>query len=351
MTDTVREIDTLAMPTGWPEPGKMHFRLVDYELGQLDLTCENGYCVNEYDLGFPEVREVAYPNSLDDGTLDVTQFIGARTVNLQITLRNRNSVTGVGPKIASERELRDRLLAFLHPKRRPLLLFTEHEDDLVRQIQLRGSEAGIPVARGRYNQLSVSWVAPLGIIESYQQHCEILYMNQAQDTLLATVQNRGNVPAHWRMRLEGEIVNPSLGIGSDVVKLNYQATVGSITEIDSFAKTVRIDGRRVGFKFLDDKSRWFQVPPGSALLSLQHDAIARTGRPWAFWQNDGGNPPLGALPNGMTRSPTNWGDAGPTWNPDPKLSPPWAWTPDRDPNTPDTPAMTVATVCWRDAWI
>ena len=83
-------------PANWPSPGEMCFRLADDVLGTLDLSCDTGYVVRSYEFGSPEMREVTYPNALDDGNLDFTAFIGPRAVTLDMVLRNTANVNGTG---------------------------------------------------------------------------------------------------------------------------------------------------------------------------------------------------------------------------------------------------------------
>src|SRR5580765_1940614 len=105
----------MTYPPEWPPPGKMHFRLLQDRLGALDLHCDEGYVVNAYNLGFPEIREVKLPNSLDDGTFDVTRFYGARVVSMDVTLKSHTGITPVSPYIAPESVLRDKLMGYLYP--------------------------------------------------------------------------------------------------------------------------------------------------------------------------------------------------------------------------------------------
>ena len=65
---------------------EFHWAIEDPDLGLLELTCDNGYIVTEYDLGFPDVREVTYDRPLNDGTFDLTRYVGSRLVSLTIVL-------------------------------------------------------------------------------------------------------------------------------------------------------------------------------------------------------------------------------------------------------------------------
>lgn len=172
---TIVLTESIDRPDDWPEEGKLHFQLRDTLLGIQDLACDTGYVVRGYDFAHPEVRASAFNNALDDGTFDLTKYLGSRAVTLELSLKVRATMNDTGPRIvmhdgveATEPRLRDRVRAYLHPTRRPRLIFSEHDDPRVRQIFLRGSDSGVAFANPRYNAMSVSWVAPRSYIESYK---------------------------------------------------------------------------------------------------------------------------------------------------------------------------------------
>jgi len=273
-------------PSDWPvAPGEMHFRLVEPQLGTLDLGCGNGYVVREYSLGSPEIREVTYNNSLDDGTYDLTQFIGARAVTLDIVLRNTASIDGTGPIVKAESQMRDDVLKFLHPGRRPVLIFSEHGDNRCRQIQLRGTEFGWTVSKPRFNSLNLSWKAPKGIIESLGDACvTVSYKESLPSTILLDINNPGTVSSTWTMRTQGQLIDPVFQLGSERLSLDYNAGPTDIVTVDSFTKTVSINGVPTGYKYLNDDSDWFKIPPGRSTLEIAHSGVALAGYPFAKWE-------------------------------------------------------------------
>lgn len=281
--------DTPDRPTVWPDTGEMHFRLIDDGLGALDMSCDTGYIVRQYDLGFPAVREVSYENSLDDGTYDQTQFVGARAVTLDVMLRPTQNIDGTGVQYSAPR-MRDALFAYLHPGRRPMLYFSEHGDDRVKQVQLRGSQLSAPMSQPRFNAVNAGWVAPFGLIESYQLHYVTAYLDEAAGDFDFPVQNDGNVGAHWQIEILGEITTPRFMLDGNtdmILELEYESEIGDTVIIDSFTKTVSINGVPVGYRYLNDNSSWFTIPPGSHVINVDHDSTVRAGYPYLFWEGSG----------------------------------------------------------------
>lgn len=336
----------MTYPQNWPVPGKMHFRLEETRLGRLDLDCDAGYVVSAYDLGFPTIREVTVPNALDDGTFDVTRFYGARSITFDIVLKPHSGSAPNSPVTAAEAVLRDRLLAYLYPGVRPTLIFSEHQDDRVKQVMLRGSQGTVAVNKRNYNRLNVSWVAPRGSLLGWDQRCySYTFSSATSDTQVQTIVNAGSVPAHWQATLSGESIRPRFVLNGDqVLQLDYQSKVGDVIVIDSFSRTVTINGTQSGYKYVADNTSWMQVPPGISELTVEQDTYTVEGFPFAWWQ------PTGSV---STKGPTNWATppgTTPPNNPPPGGQPPWAWTTTVDPAT-GVPGHLDITFCYYDTYV
>jgi hypothetical protein len=403
--DTFEDVILSGRPEDWPAPGEMHFRLSDATLGNLDLSCDTGYIVRSYDLGFPEVREVSYAATLDDGTFDVTAFVGARSVSLDIVLRATDVSGHPLPSGPSETRMRDDLLKYLSPALRPVLMFSEHGDDRVRAIVLRGSDAPISVSQPQFNSVSVSWRAPRGMIENTDVHRAYFTFDEllsAEYTILT--ENKGTVPAHWQLQISGDLESPHISIGDLHLWLNYHIEPAGVITIDSRTRTVRIGNVPVGYRYLDDKSDWFRIPPGFQEIHFSHDAVPRLGLPYAYWQPDassvsashtawaaiaisnvtathlpsassfGSLAALKANPTsgdghygGPAFGPGNYvvlGDTSQAWynsaiwiagympydNPSPIGAPPWIWTPSVDDGTGE-PVVGEVTLTYRELYL
>ena len=331
----------------WAAPGEMHFRLEEPYLGQLDLSCENGYVVQEYDLGSPDIREVSYDNSVDSGSFDITRFHGARSVSLQIALRSSISVNGTGGMIASEAQLRDRLLGYLAPTRRPTLIFTEHQDLRIRQMDLRGSDGSVSFGQPLGNKMAATWVCPYGMVESWMVNTVTATLNEGETLSRVTLENKGNVGTHWQARLSGDVTNPilkytdPLGVVSRL-QINYDSDPGDVILIDSFSKIVTVNGASVGYKFVSPNSKWFRIAPGVSELELDYTGLVRMGYPWLRWQPAPQGPGNWAITPGI-------GPQTPPNNPPPGGAPPWAWSTLNDPGTGE-PGIAQVTIFYRDTW-
>lgn len=292
-------------PPLFGNPGQMFFRLEEPNLGVLDLTCDNGYVITQYDLGYPNVRPVVYDIANDNGTYDITRYFGARTVTLDIALRATVDVEGKQPMGVSEPELRDRLLAYLQPGRRPTLVFQEHTDSRVRTMMLRAESASLAVSQPQFNKLSVSWVAPRGVIHSYGKNCVNWTFDASNvDPLNFALTNAGNMPAHWTAQLNGAVYYPKFTLHPGTsrarsIQLEYVSAGGDAVIIDSFTRRVSINGVETGYKYVDVASKdWFLIPPGQSNLLIETGLGVTPGGAPAVWNvpDPGTAPPPGTRP-------------------------------------------------------
>jgi len=329
-------------PTDWPvKPGEMHFRLDDPVLGRLELTSDRGWIVREYDFAPPTVREVTYNNAYDDGTFDFSQFIGSRSVTLDIVLRGSEFINGTGEQ-RSEAAMRDRLLAYTHPMRRPTLTFSEHGDSRVKEVDLRGSDFSAAVSQPRFNSVNISWVAPGGLIVACFEKCEQQTLGELAGTKEFALNNEGNTNAHWTISIRGEVQMPIIWLDENrsvALELEFNAGVSDDIVISSIDRSVKVNGVRTGYKYLADDATWFTIPPGIHTMSVGSADYTRQGYQFGKWENDGIAPLV------------TWAGAPPHKLPyEPGVPPPWAWTSGTDPGT-GAPGVTSITVCYRSTWI
>lgn len=252
-----------------------HWAIEDPQLGILELTCENGYIVTQYDLGSPQVRELTYDRPLNDGTIDRSLYTGARLVSLTIALNGPNAI------------LRSQLAAYLHPRRRPVLSFVEKDWPVRRQVRTRGKGGKSAVSQRNMNTMQANFVVPDGMIESYEVHYENVGVSGDNFVNKATLFNAGDVDAHWMVDVKNIELSASggaQGSGLELV-LDPEAGVGGpfdpgtrsikmildidsnerlvVSSIDKSAVIVTPDGRtRTAFQFIDKGSDWWQLPPG-----------------------------------------------------------------------------------------
>ncbi|WP_116996405.1 hypothetical protein [Desertimonas flava] len=269
------------------------FALVDPRLGTLELTCDNGYVIEQYDLGYRTPRVVAENRTFDDGQLDTTFYSGARTVNMTVGLKGSVAACSV---------LRDRLSAFTSQRRRPTLLIEEHNDPRLRQMTLRGHQHGIPISNPAYNRMTVSWSCPDGLITSREPRTVTLrpgvldvdgrVYDLVHDRVYPfafpsgsqSVVNEGYEDAHWVARLYGAMTSPRLictGVG--VVDLGGGGGLSLISqqmvELRSQGQSVTFDGNPLtsAAQYVDlaqTTSNWWRIPPGTSAVRLEADTFA-----------------------------------------------------------------------------
>lgn len=368
MSDIIETVSD-ERPADWPvDVEQMHFRLTDQLLGPLDLSCDRGYVVRSYDFAYPETRAVTYNNALEDGAFDLTKFLGPRAVTLELTLKVRASVNDTGPRLVipsgpgsgtevSEAMLRDRIRAYLHPQRRPRLIFTEHQDKRCRQVLLRGSESAAAFAQARYNACSASWVAPRTYIESYRVKTAIATIDEDVPAALSLdIFNEGNAPAYWAARLQGETMKPRISLvnavyGTSYLQLDYDRTnPGDVVTVDSFSRSVLVNNQPIGFRYVNDQSQWFRIPPGPSTLVFDAFTAAGAGYEYGTWvtgQFQGPGSPNAATGQWSDRL-TNLPAPAPPEDPQ---GPPFAWSTRPGESGGVTPSGSELRFAYTDTWL
>jgi hypothetical protein len=262
---------------GLPTSG-FHWAIETPDLGLLELTCDNfagGYVVTEYDLGFPEIREVTYERPLNDGTFDVSAYVGSRLVSLTITL---DSTRGIW----SNAEMRSKLSGYLHPSRRPILSFVESGWDIRRRVVCRGANLGMATSRVNGNVMQVNFVVASGLIESYDEYTADVEVNDTFTDHTADMDNAGDVNAHWAVDIRNLNLGASGGIGvlgsgvelvldpgpnEHSIKMMLDLAETEVLSVFSSDKSAVIvdtvtGSRRSVFQHVDRVSDWWQLPPG-----------------------------------------------------------------------------------------
>lgn len=284
-----------------PTPTTVH-ELYEPSLGTLILTCDYGYVVNSYDLGFPEVRSNVANRTFDDGTLDYTQFQGGRTVQLALTLDGG---------VASNSSLRDRLSAYLQPDRRVEFRIQEPRDLRMRRMLLRGSKGGVAVSHPKFNKMTAAWQCPSGVIEGLTPHVvsvgptttevgrtydltfDRTYATSGVSGGLAT--NAGTRAAQWTIRMYGALTNPVITLTDGAVQASLRFTAngglvlaaGQVIVIESTGHLAYYDDGAYtpALQYLDFlTSTWFKIPggdgvtPHDATVSLSASSFGAAGR-------------------------------------------------------------------------
>jgi hypothetical protein len=260
----------------------------------IRLTCDGldplvlddwdaGLVCQEFDLGWPTIRDVVEDRPGADGTFDTTIYHGARVVSVRVAV--------VAGSWSSRRALIDHLTGFLHPARRPTMEFVDPTSGGTRTMLLRPVDASAPMTNPTVTEVAAQWVAPSGVMTSAEVH---------QDSLLPSgeaggwsppldppltfpaftgsgavqVNNIGNAPAHWTAKIFGPCSAPSITNRNtgQVVRFPELAILdGDYLEVDSQTRTVTLnsDPGSSRYRFLDfGASSWWTLAPGATFVEF-----------------------------------------------------------------------------------
>lgn len=266
-----------------------YLRLEAPGLDPLVIDVDAGYEGATLDLGDAVVRDVTEDAPDADGTIDTTQYVGARNVTLAVNVTSASLWTTV-----------QRLRAFTHPRLRPTLYVQQSAEAPLQQMTLRRSQwsdviGGSERANG-YDQdsdraVTVQWVAPLGILESadlnvatanasgggveggrtYDKTFDFTYIGGSVigET---TVTNDGTVDAWPLLRVYGPCTDPVLRnqtLGLQLAFSGLTVNAGEFVEIDTRARTILYNGDPTNgrYQYLSfATSAWWPLAPGENVI-------------------------------------------------------------------------------------
>lgn len=244
------------------------------------------------DLGDPITRVVANDAPDADGTIDTTAFTGARNVTLNVIL---NPDAGLWA-------LKQRLRAFTAPRLRPTMFVQETADAPEQQITLRRSQFSHVIGDGPQPAsssdpgtatITVQWVAPLGILESVEEHVAVVYAAGTGAAVgriypltfprvyppspvlgVGTIVNAGNTDAYPLIRIYGPLTEPvfdNITQGKTFTFAGLTLLAGEFIEINTRTKTIYANGDSTISRY--DKlvfptSQWWTLSPGINLVRL-----------------------------------------------------------------------------------
>jgi hypothetical protein len=250
----------------------------------LQLTPEGGWAIQQFDLGDAETRVVTEYYADANGTNDLTAYIGARTVALSLKLLpTRSGLT--------KQAMRDRLLAFTHPRLRPLM-YISRDGEVERQLMVRRSQFQSVLSNPAYADVTLQFVAPYGVIESttldvltlnatasagseggrgYDASFDRVYVGGvALGT--GTAQNDGTADAYPLIQVYGPCTNPIIyntTQGKQLAFTGLTINAGEFLEIDTRNKTIRYLGNAADSRYntlVPAVSSWWTLQPGANTL-------------------------------------------------------------------------------------
>lgn len=198
----------------------------------LPLTCEDGWSLEQLQIGFPAVRPVVRNRAIGDGVFDDTFYVGARAVT--ITLR-------MATPTATQAAI-DRVMPFMSPYNRAMLTWSlAGSPTSVRTLRLRGVDAPVVIDGPSYQRLVLSFVSTESFMRGEVEHCVQLtappttartydltfdrIYQTVPPVVSTTIVNAGNAPAPWRAVINADAVNPILSINGIAIAFNQNGGV------------------------------------------------------------------------------------------------------------------------------
>lgn len=277
----------------------------------LALDRSLGWVVRAVDLGSPDVREVINDRPNADGAIDTTTHVGARPVvlNLRLVSHPNQQLSLAG--------MVDRLALFASPKLRATLII---EDGLRQVSGLRGVPLVAPITTPTHRDVTLSFVAANGIIESVTLNVETVFPSSGENQAdgiefdgiefdgvefpavdapgVGQITNAGNFDAYPLLRLFGpfgdegnaadETVVGNLTTGRTLTLVGTAIAAGDYLEIDTRAKTLRVNGlasqsRQNRLKF--PESRWFTLVPAGNEIAFRPDTVSGNAQAEIRWRD------------------------------------------------------------------
>ena len=271
--------------------------------GLTSVTIGDGgdFGLRSLDLGFPEIRQESYAQPGADGTIDNTRYFGRRLITASVVL-NPGSWQ-------REQDLR----AFLSPQFRASMTI-EPTAGTKLTTTVRGAAFSAPITiedlGGNVRRMQAQWVAPLGILESFDLREAIAHAAgsvpaagrtydlsfdrdypAAPPSGSAEVVNAGSANAYPVLRVYGPCTGPliehtELGKSMDFPTLSIAA--GDFLEIDTRSKTIRYNGDPADSRYGDldfATSAWFWLVPGSQRVRFIPDSFTAPSQVQITWRD------------------------------------------------------------------
>lgn len=239
-----------------------------------------GFVIRRLDLGDAAVRDVSEEVPDADGTIDTTTLTGARAILLSVRLLLRD--------VDDRAELERRLRAFTNARLRPVMTISR-AGWADRRVVLRRLDFSSPIEQPFFQDITVQWVAPLGIFESAgEPHIANVYAVApgvaAGRTYPLTfprfyppspvlgsaiLVNAGDAEAYPVIRIYGPVTDPVLDNNTQSRSLVFAGitlAADEYLEIDVRHKTIRLNGdvAEPRYNWLSfPVSRWWSLSPGS----------------------------------------------------------------------------------------
>ena len=235
--------------------------LIEDDLGQLDIDCDDGLVMSQLEIGFPAERAVVRGRALGDGVYDDTRFVGPRIITVAVRFNDDRCVD-------PSRELQaliDSMLGYMSPRRRPRLVWElQTGSGDLRSAVVRGVDAPVIIEGQRYPTVVFQFATVGSFIELPTEVCFIrdpnIYVPEAGREYPLTfdrvyppsvptdgvaVVNPGNGPADWVATILGPAITPNVIVNGVPIRTDRAGGVvliaGQTLVIDTRQRTVLLN--------------------------------------------------------------------------------------------------------------
>lgn len=261
----------------------------------FDLDAPNsGVYVQQFDPGYPEVREVMENATDRDGAVDETRFVGARVVSIDAK---------VVPLPGQTRwAILSRLRRFCHPGQRPTLTYQEEPGAPLKMLRLRADALSAPLTRPDYAEVGLQWKSAEGAIYAASERTETITLaghkampgrryDRPEDVYHAkhprhyphveggigesTIYVGGDMETPPLLRVWGPCKNPRIfnePISRWPIGANLTLGRGEYLDFDVAERSVTRNGTDDRYQDFDfEGSRWWRLVPGPNTIRLSAD--------------------------------------------------------------------------------
>lgn len=283
-------------------------------LGSSTLYLEDvtkGYFCEQLDIGWPATREVVSNKPDMNGVDDRTQYMGARAVTADI-----RALAGAGAQIDA---VASAFGPFMNPAARPVLHYVlDRPGYPERQITLRASDFGWPIAGPNERAIHLAWVAADPVMRdatqkvatawagsgtyggrTYNLTFDRQYPQSGSSPTVALIQPQGDVGVRPLFRIYGPATSPAVSWynlspsgdnGWIRMVAGYQVFANHYLDIDSATKTAYVDGdpTQPAMASIDwQNTRWPLIGPAPAYsqISLSATSTSQVTQVQAMWRD------------------------------------------------------------------
>lgn len=241
----------------------MSLRLVnpDTTLGPAGFVFsgENGIKVEEFDPGFPEIREVSDPRPDAHGTVDRTRYFGARNMTLVFKIIPAQNRLG-----QTRRQVIDVLNGLSNPALRPYL-YEDIDGISERRILVRPDRNSAPFKMPHFNDMQIQWRCPEGLWESGEEVTTVIGPSEGSEIIVgrtypltfprtypealpvggSSVTNLGTIDAFCKVYIFGPLENARIGNATQQRFIQFNGldlNLGDFVEIDMKEFTIKKNG-------------------------------------------------------------------------------------------------------------